>query len=77
MKIRTNLILIYQVIDVIWSLIQSRGVHSIVKLNTTCDKNKPSFYIKDHQNRSNVFSILFSLVDIHNIYYTVKICNQI
>jgi hypothetical protein len=34
---------------------RTRGVHSIVKLNTTCDKEKYTFNIKDHQNRSIFF----------------------
>ena len=55
---------------------QARGVHSIVKLNTTCENNKSTFYIKDHQNRSNFFHF-FSRVDIHRIYYIIKNCNQI
>jgi hypothetical protein len=54
----------------------THGVHSIVKLNTTCDKKKSTFYIKGHQNRSNVFHF-FSWVDIHSMYYIVKNCNQI
>ena len=33
-------------------MVRARGVHSIVKLNTTCHKNKSIFYIKDQQNRS-------------------------
>ena len=35
------------------------GVHSIVKLNTTCNKIKSTFYIKHHQNESKVYQILF------------------
>ena len=31
------------------------GVHSIVKLNTTCNKKNLLFYIEDHQNRSTFF----------------------
>ena len=41
-------------------LITSRGVHSIVKLNTTCENYKSTFYIKDHQNRSNIFHFFFT-----------------
>ena len=37
-----------------------RGVYSIVKLSTTCDNNKSTFYIKDHQNRSNIFHFFFT-----------------
>ena len=38
----------------------TRGIHSIVKLNTTCDKKKSTFYIKDHQNRSKIFHFFFT-----------------
>ena len=37
----------------------SRGDHFIVKLNTTCDKNKSTFDIKDHQNRSKFYQFFF------------------
>ena len=36
---------------------------------------KSTFYIKDHQNRSNFF-ISFSWVNIHNVYYIVKIVTK-
>ena len=41
----------------------SQEVHSIVKLNTMCDKNKSTFYIKHHQNESKFYHF-FSWVDI-------------
>ena len=55
-------------------MVRARGVHSIVKLNTTCHKNKSIFYIKDQQNRSK---FIFFTIDIHSIYYIVKKSNQI
>ena len=56
--------------------IECIGVQSIVKLNTTCDKQQFTFYIKHHQNESKNISIIFSWVDVHGIYYIVKIGNQ-
>jgi hypothetical protein len=53
-----------------------RGGHSIVKLKTMCNGKISTFYIKDHQNKS-IFFHFFSRVDIHSIYYIVKISNKI
>ena len=53
----------------------ARGGHSIVKLNTTCGKKQSTFGKLHHQNGS-IFYDVFSLVDIHGIYYIVKNGNQ-
>ena len=51
------------------------GVHSIVKLNTTCGQKKYTFGKLHHQNDQN-FINFFSWVDIHGIYYIVKNSNH-
>ena len=33
----------------------TQGVHSIVKLNTMCDKTKSTFYVKHHPNGSKFY----------------------
>jgi hypothetical protein len=38
---------------------QTRGVHSIVKLNTMCNKNKNKNNFKDHQNMSKSFHFFY------------------
>ena len=47
---------------------KTRGVHSVVKLNTTCNKKKSTFYIKHHQNGSKFYQFFF-----HEQIYTVSI----
>ena len=52
------------------------GVHSIVKLNTTCEQNKCTFSKLHHQNGSNFYQ-LFSTSRYTFIYYIVENGNQI
>ena len=35
------------------------GFHSIVKLNTTCDKKNSTFYIKHHQNGLKFYNFFY------------------
>jgi hypothetical protein len=37
----------------------TRGGHSIVKLKTTCEQNKYTFFKLHHQNGSNFYQIFF------------------
>ena len=56
-----------------------RGVHFIVKLNTTCEKNKNKnlLFTKNITKMGKKLINFLPWVDIHGVYYIVKNSNQI
>ena len=54
-----------------------RRLHSIVKLNTTCEQKKMYSLKVASPNGSEFYQYFISWVDIHCIYYIVKFGDQI